>query len=65
MTAKRGLLDCDNEMETSLDQNASVSGGGCGFDFKYKMLTEKEKVTAATNRKVNKAETTIKPMRRR
>lgn len=65
MTAKRGLLNCDDQMETSIDQNAGVSGGGGGLHSQQKMFTKQEKVTAATNKKVNKAETSVKPMRRR
>jgi hypothetical protein len=55
VTAKRGLLDCDNAMETWLDQNVGVSEGGNGLDFKQKLLTEIEKEMVATSRKVNKA----------
>ena len=65
MTAKRRLLNCDEVMETSLDQNAGVSGGGSGPDSKQKMLPKNEKAAVNSNRKVNKAETSVKPMRRR
>jgi len=37
MAAKRRLLNCDEVMETSLDQNEGVSGGGSGCDSKQKM----------------------------
>jgi len=52
-------------METSLDQNAGVSWGGNGSDSKQKMLPKNEKEAADSNRKVNKAEKSVKPMRRR
>ena len=64
MTAKRRLLNCDDVMETSLDQN-KVSGGGSGPDSKQKILQKNETVAVDSNRKVNKAETSVKPMRRR
>ena len=64
MTAKRRLLNCDEGMETSLDQN-EVSGGGSGPDSKQKMLPKNVKEAVDSNRKVNKAETSVKPMRRR
>ena len=65
MTAKRRLLNCDNVIETSLDQNAGLSGGGSGSNSKQKMLPKNEKAAVNSNRKVNKAETSVKPMRRR
>jgi len=40
MAAKRRLLNCDEVMETSQDQN-EVSGGGTGPDSKQKMLPKK------------------------
>jgi len=43
MTAKRRLLNCDDVMETSLDQNVGVSGGGSGSDSKQKMLPKMKK----------------------
>ena len=64
MTAKRHLLNCDKVMETSLDQN-EVSGGSSSPDSKQKMLPKNVKVAVDSNRKVNKAETSVKPMRRR
>ena len=64
MTAKRRLLNCDNVIETSLDQN-KVSGGGSGPDSKQKMPPKNVKEAVDSNRKVNKAETSVKPMRRR
>jgi len=63
VTAKRRLLNCDEVMETSVDQNAGVSGGGSGPE--QKMLPKNEKAAVNSNRKVNKAETSVKPMRRR
>jgi hypothetical protein len=65
VTAKRRLLNCDEVMETSLDQIAGVSVGGSGPDSKQKMLAKNEKAAVDSNRKVNKAETSVKPMRRR
>ena len=65
MTAKRRLLNCGNVIETSLDQNAGLSGGGSGSNSKQKMLPKNVKEAVDSNRKVNKAETSIKPMRRR
>ena len=64
MAAKRHLHNCDEVMETSIDQN-EVSGGGSGPDSKQKMLPKNVKEAVDSNRKVNKAETSIKPMRRR
>ena len=64
MTAKRHLLNCDKVMETSLDQNEG-SGGGSGPDSKQKILPKNEKEAVDSNRKVNKAETSVKSMRRR
>jgi hypothetical protein len=51
-------------METSIDQN-EVSGGGSRPDSKQKMLPKNVKEAVDSNRKVNKAETSVKPMRRR
>ena len=65
MTAKRCLLNCDKVMETSLNQNAGVFGGGSGPDSKQKMPPKNVKEAVDSNRKVNKAETSVKPMRRR
>jgi len=65
MTAKRRLLNCGNVVETSLDQNAGLSGGGSGSNSKQKMLPKNEKEAVDSNREVNKAETSVKPMRRR
>ena len=57
MTAKRRLLNCDEVMETSLDQNEGSVGG--------KMLPKNEKAAEGSNGKVNKTEISVKPMRRR
>jgi len=65
MAAKRHLLNCDEVMETSLDQNEGVSGGGSGPDSKQKMLPKNEKAAEGSNGKVNKTEISVKPMRRR
>ena len=65
MAAKRRLLNCDEVMETSLDHNAGISMGGSVPDSKQKMLPKIEQVAVDSNRKVNKAETSVKPMRRR
>ena len=65
MVAKRRLLNCDEVMETSLDQNAGFSGGDSGSDSKQKMLPKNEKAAVESKRKVNKAENSVKPMRRR
>ena len=65
MAARRRLLNCDDIMETSLDQNVGVSWGGSGPDSRQKMLPKNEKAPADSNRKLNKAETSVKPMRRR
>ena len=58
---KRGLMSCEDELDTSLDQGA----GGDGLDSKQKMLIKKGKVAVKCNRKIGKNETKIKQMRRR
>lgn len=58
---KRGLMSCEDELDTSLDQG----GGGDGLDSKQKMLIKKGKVAVKCNRKIGKNETKIKQMRRR
>jgi len=61
---KRRMLNCDDELDASLDQNPGASESG-GLDSKQKMLIKKGKVAVAANRKINKAEIAIKRMRRR
>jgi len=61
---KRNLLNCDDEMDASLDQNQGTSTSG-GLDSKQRMLIKKGKMAVAANRKINKAELAIKRMRRR
>jgi len=61
---KRNLLNCDDELDASLDQNPGASGSG-GLDSKQKMLIKKGKMAVAANRKINKAEIAIRRMRKR
>ena len=43
MTAKIRLLNCDNVIETSLDQNEGLSGGGSGSNSKQKCSQKMKK----------------------
>lgn len=59
---KRGLMNCEDELDTSLEAGG---GGADGIDSKAKMLIKKGKVAVKCNRKISKAEVAIKRMRRR
>ena len=62
--AKRGLMNCEDEIDTSIDPEGGGGGLG-GLDSKQKMLIKKGKVAVKANAKINKASIAIKRMRRR
>lgn len=59
---KRGLMNCEEELDTSLEAGGD---GAAGITSKQSMLIKKGKVAVKCNRKINKAEVAIKRMRRR